>query len=188
MRGLWQPEYMKAVAVVGTRTPSPLAEEIAFQIGKKLAQQEITVVSGLAVGVDTLAHQGALSISNSKTIAVLGSGVLNVYPEQNQALAQQCERHGMIISEIAPSEPPNASRLVARNRIISGLSQAVIVVETSDDGGAMHAARFAQAQGRTVYTVGLSASGNQALLENGAHGLHPDLSNLDTVFDHPVED
>ena len=189
MRGLWQPEYANAVAVVGTRSPSPLAEELALQIGQKLAQMSCTVVSGLAVGVDTLAHQGALSQPNGRSIAVLGSGVLNIYPEQNKTLAQQCERRGMILSEIAPDEPPNAPRLVARNRIISGLSQAVIVVETSDTGGAMHTARFAQDQGRPVYVVDFSASsGNQQLLENGAHPLPTDPSKFADYFTLPIKD
>ena len=187
--GLWQPEYARAVAVVGTRTPTPLAEDIAFHIGKKLAQHGFTVMSGLAAGVDTCAHQGALAAHEGKTIAVLGSGVLNVYPEPNKALALQCERRGMIISEVAPTEPPNASRLVARNRIISGLSQAVIVVETEVDGGAMYAARFATAQGRPVYAVDLSASsGNQALLENGAQPLPPDSSKFDACFADVLKD
>lgn len=187
MRGTWQRQYEDAVAVVGTRTPSPLAEDIAYELGKRLAQRGITLVSGLAAGLDTLAHQGALSVDSGTSIAVLGSGVMNIYPEQNLSLAQQCEKRGLLISEVAPGTAPNASRLVARNRITSGLSRAVIIVETEADGGAMHAARFAQAQGRPVYVIGLSTSGNQALIEYGAQPLHPDLSDLNTVFEYMLE-
>ena len=185
LSGTWQAAYDRAAAVIGTRNPSPLAEDLAIEIGKRLAQYNITVVSGLAAGVDSLAHRGALLVPDGRTVAVLGSGVLNIYPRQNRTLAAQCS---LVMSEVAPPASPSSPRLVARNRIISGLSQAVIVVETSVDGGAMHAARRAFEQGRVVFTFGLSATGNQALIESGAQALHPDLSNFDLVLDQLLEE
>jgi DNA processing protein len=182
MRNPWQSTFDHAAAIVGTRTPTPQAETVARQLGQKLAENNITVVSGLARGIDTAAHEGALAVKNGCTVAVLGSGVQNIYPPENVPLAQSCLQRGCILSEVAPDAPPSAARLVARNRIISGLSHAVIVVETPADGGAMHAARFAYRQGRPVFTLDLPASGNQTLLENGALCLNTDLNNLDLLL------
>jgi len=177
VRGHWRPYANKRVAIVGTREPSDEARNIATNLGMTLSERGYSVVSGLAVGIDTVAHWGALSFSGS-SLAVLGSGVLNIYPPSNQKLANAIMRSGALVSEVHPNASPNASNLVARNRIITGLSDAVIVVETSVDGGAMHAARFALAQGRPLYTFDSPASGNRALLANGAAALHPDLRDL----------
>lgn len=182
MRGAWQPEDNRAVSVVGTREPSPRVVRLAHQVGAALAEAGITVVSGLALGIDTAAHQGALSVETGRSIAVLGSGVLNIYPPENHTLALDIAHRGVVMSEVHPTASTGAPRLVARNRIISGLSQAVIVVETDADGGAMHAARFAQRQGRPVFTFDLRASGNRELLENGAQMLHTHMDNLDCVL------
>lgn len=165
----------RAVAVVGTRTPSPVAIDAAQRIGYGLAARGIAVVSGLALGVDTAAHLGALAARDGCTLAVLGSGVLNIYPPANRALAQAILQRGALVSETAPGAGPKPSSLVARNRLISGLSEALIVIETREDGGAMHAARFAQKQGRRVYALDCGASGNQALLADGALPISADL-------------
>lgn len=165
----------RAVGVVGTRSPSPEAIDAAHRISYALAARGITVVSGLALGIDAAAHIGALAARDGWTTAVLGSGVLNIYPPANRALAQAILKRGTLISEVAPAAGPKPSSLVARNRLISGLSEALIVIETSEDGGAMHAARFAQKQGRPVYALGCDASGNQALLANGALPITPEL-------------
>ena len=182
MRKPWQPVFDHAAAIVGTRAPTPQAAAVAQQLGQMLAENDITVVSGLARGIDTAAHEGALAVQTGRAVVVLGSGVQNIYPPENAQLAQDCLQRGCILSEVAPDAPPSAPRLVARNRIISGLSHAVIVVETPADGGAMHAARFAHRQGRPVFTLDLPASGNQTLLENGALCLNTDLSNLDLLL------
>ncbi|MEO8610190.1 MAG: DNA-processing protein DprA [Chloroflexota bacterium] len=178
VRGLWQPITMKRIAVVGTRDPSPEAREIAARLGIELAERGCTVVSGLALGIDAAAHNGALTVPNAYLLAVLGCGVLNIYPPDHRGLAQAVMRQGALLGEVHPYAAPNASNLVARNRIISGLSDAVIIVETEVDGGAMHAARFAQAQGRVVYTFDSRATGNRQLLENGVTPLRPDLQDL----------
>jgi DNA processing protein len=178
IRGLWPPPNRKRVAVVGTRDPSPKAREITYQLGIELAQRDCTIVSGLAYGVDAAAHNSALTVPGANLLAVLGSGVLNIYPAEHQGLAQSILRGGAIVSEVHPYSTPSASNLVARNRIITGLGDAVIVVETEADGGAMHAARFAGIQGRPVYTFDFPASGNQSLLAYGAGNLSLDLRDL----------
>ncbi|MYE27324.1 MAG: DNA-processing protein DprA [Chloroflexi bacterium] len=162
-----------AVAIVGTRQPSKEARYITLGLAMQLARAGIAVVSGLALGIDTAAHTGALS-ANGFTIAVLGSGLLRIYPETNRRLAQRIEVAGALISETRPCWGANAQRLVARNRIISGLSQALIVVESDIEGGAMYAARFAREQGRHVYTFDLPATGNQRLIAEGAIALRRD--------------
>lgn len=165
-----------AVAVVGTRSPTRAALDAARQLGFELAQRGIQVISGLALGIDSGAHLGALAAPDGVTTAVLGSGVLNVYPPGNRALAQAVTLRGALLSEVHPEAQPRPATLVARNRIISGLCAALIVVETAVDGGAMHAARRAGEQGRRVYTLASAASGNQALIAGGAGVITPDLA------------
>lgn len=178
VRGCWQPFYDRSVAIVGTRGPSPEAEHIARRLASELAERGYVVISGLALGVDAAAHIGALSVPTGCTMAVLGNGVLNLYPPGNAALAQAILARGALVSELHPYAGPSAPHLVARNRIISGLSDQVIVVQTEIDGGAMHAARFALAQGRQLYVIDSDASGNRALLDASALPLRPDLRDL----------
>jgi DNA processing protein len=147
--------------------PSLQARIAANRLAAHFTREGYTIVSGLALGIDTLAHQATLSHSGT-TLAVLGSGVLNVYPPENAKLADQISKNGALLCEVHPDAPVSTPGLVARNRIITGLCERVIVVETEVDGGAMHAARFALLQGRQVYAVESPASGNKALLANGA--------------------
>ena len=157
------------IAVVGTREPTLESSTLADVIGYKLAGRGRVVISGLAKGIDGAAHMGALSTKNGKTVAVLGSGVLNHYPPENDSLAEAIlVRDGAIISEVSPDAQVSVPGLVARNRLITGLSQGVIVVESDINGGAMHAVRFARQQGKQLYAVDNDASGNRALLEDGA--------------------
>ena len=165
--------WSRTIAIVGARQPSQEARFLTLQLAAKLARQGYTVVSGLALGIDMAAHCGALN-AGGKTIAVLGSGVLNVYPAVNRELAARIRAQGALLSELKPGWGANAQRLVARNRLISGLSQAVVLVESQLDGGAMYTARFAREQGRPVYTYDLPASGNQALLGQGARAIDRD--------------
>ena len=165
--------WAKAVAIVGTRNPSKEARYITLELAMKLVRAGYTVTSGLALGIDTAAHTGALS-AKGVTIAVLGSGILNVYPESNRRLADRIREDGALVSEVHPLWGANAQRLVARNRIISGLSQAVILVESNIDGGAMYTAHFAAEQGRPIYTFDLPAGGNQELIKRGAFVLKRD--------------
>lgn len=171
-----------AYAVVGTRHPSALALDIAIQLGFALANAGVTVVSGLALGVDVAAHHGALSAPRGVTVAVLGSGLLNIYPPSHRVLAAAIAARGALISELHPHAEPKPQNLVARNRLISGLCAGVIIVETGVEGGAMYAARRAWEQGRAVYVVNCDASGNRALIADGAIPLSTDLSDIDRLF------
>ena len=169
-----QEDWEPTIAIVGTRYPSQVAKILTLQLSMKLARAGCTIVSGLALGIDAAAHASALE-AGGHTVAVLGSGVLNIYPPQNRLLAKRILESGALVSEAHPRLAPNAQRLVSRNRIISALSGAVIVIESDVDGGAMHTARFAREQGRKVYTFRLPASGNQELMRNGAAVLPSDL-------------
>lgn len=159
----------RAAAIVGTRTPSPGALEAANRLAFELAARGVTVVSGLAYGIDGAAHRGALSCMMGETIAVLGGGVLRVYPPAHRELAGMITANGWgaLVSETHPLADVKPTTLVARNRLISGLSGAVIIIETAIDGGAMHAARRAVEQGRHLYALESSATGNRALLDAG---------------------
>lgn len=167
--GVWA----NAVAVVGTRAPSKEARFITLQLALQLARGGRAVVSGLALGIDAAAHSGALA-ADGLTVAVLGSGICKIYPDANRQLAERIRARGALLSETHPFWSANAQRLVARNRIISGLSQAVIVVESDADGGAMYAAQFAREQGKPVFTFDLPAGGNQQLIAGGADVLRRD--------------
>lgn len=173
----------RAAAIVGTRTPSETACMATEMLAIRLAERGWQIVSGLAVGVDTAAHLGALAVPIGSTVAVLGGGVLNVYPPGNRSLAQAVGLRGLLVSETHPQADVSPSALVARNRIITGLTAVLIVVETSTEGGAMHAARRALEQGRPVLTIDPAyltgqTSGNQALIDAGAHAIGPDGSDL----------
>jgi DNA processing protein len=178
VRGQWYTSlWEKTIAIVGTRRPSQQAKFLTMQLAAKLAQDNYTIVSGLALGIDASAHAGALQAQGGgTTIAVLGSGVLNVYPPQNKRISLMTRQSGALISEVHPNLSTNVQRLVSRNRIISGMSQGVIVIESDADGGAMHAAKRAKEQGRIVYTLDLPATGNQQLIREGAIIIPRDLS------------
>lgn len=161
-----------AVAVVGTRTPTGTGADLAGNIARALAGQDFTVVSGLARGIDTAAHQGALT-AHGRTIAVLGSGILNVQPEENVPLAAQIRAQGAVLSELPPRAQPTVPNLMARNRLTSILSRAVIVVECRLTGGSLATAENARHQGREVYAVNWTDgreehAGNRRLLQEGA--------------------
>lgn len=179
MRGDASPDILArpCAAVVGTRTPSACAREQAENLAFQLVEQGYTIVSGLALGVDALAHRGALAHPDGRLAAVLGGGVIEPYPPENRELAAAIMRRGVLLCETPPDAPVSRTRLVMRNRLISGLCEQVIVVETPTDGGAMHAARFALAQGKRLRVVGLSASGNQALIDAGAEVIPIDTEN-----------
>ena len=160
------------VAVVGSRAASAVALETAERLGEDLAAFGITVVSGLARGVDSAAHRGALR--SGRTIAVLGSGVDRVYPPEHRGLAREIQDGcGLVVSEFAPGTPPLKFHFPLRNRIISGLSRAVVVIEASEHSGSLITAACALEQGRDVMAVPgnvLSGRnrGGHALLRDGA--------------------
>jgi DNA processing protein len=162
------------VALVGARASTAYAREVAARLGTDLAARGVTVISGLARGVDVAAHEGALqSTTEFCTVAVLGSGVDVTYPREHDRIAEKIVSRGVIVSEFPPGTPPLAPHFPRRNRIISGLSQAVVVVEASDRSGALITADYALDQGRDVLAIPGSVltgrnRGAHALLRDGA--------------------
>ncbi len=161
-----------AIALVGTRRATAYGREVAHKLATELARHGVTLVSGLALGIDTIAHKAALD-AGGRTIAVLGSGVDYVYPNQNRGLAREIAQAGAVVSEYALGTRPEANNFPPRNRIISGLSQGVIVVEAGERSGALITAKFAADQGREVFAVPGSilnpgSSGCNQLIQAGA--------------------
>ena len=145
-------ENRKTVAIVGARTRSAYGSQVATELGKVLAQNGIQVVSGLARGIDRDAHQGALE-GGGDTYGVLGCGVNICYPSENRYLYNEMIQTGGIISEYPPGIQPASGRFPARNRIIAGLCNSVVVVEAKEKSGSLITADFAMEQGRDVYAV-----------------------------------
>lgn len=140
------------ISIVGTRRNSDYGEYAAKKIVNELAILDIAIVSGLAKGIDTIAHEIALKNSLS-TIAVLGSGIDNIYPRENHALASEIEKHGLIISEYPGKKEPLNFQFPQRNRIISGLSIATVIIEAAERSGALITAKLSLEQGREVFAV-----------------------------------
>jgi DNA processing protein len=152
VRGELQPTDGLAIAIVGTRHATPYGRQQAERLAGGLARAGYVIVSGLARGIDEAAHQGALA-AGGRTLAVLGSGVTAIYPPENAPLADKVIRQGALLSEHPPQAPPLSGTFPQRNRIITGLSLGVIVVEAADRSGALISARHALEQGREVFAV-----------------------------------
>jgi DNA processing protein len=161
-----------AVAIVGSRAGTPYALEVAERLAADVARHGLSVVSGLARGVDSAAHRGALQVGGA-TIGVLGSGADVVYPREHAALANDMTKRGAVLSELVPGTPPHPQFFPRRNRIISGLARAVVVIEAGEKSGSLITARCALEQGRDVLAVPGSVlngrnRGGHALLRDGA--------------------
>lgn len=161
-----------AVAIVGSRAATPYALEVATRLAGELARRDVAVVSGLARGVDGAAHRGSVQ-AGGRTIAVLGCGPDVVYPREHAELAATICRDGALLSEVGPGAPPLPEHFPLRNRLISGISLGVVVVEASDKSGSLITARYALEQGRDVMAVpgsilGGRNRGSHALLKDGA--------------------
>lgn len=164
-----------AVAIVGTRRMTAYGRQVTEELATYLAQNGITVISGLARGVDGTAHEAALK-AGGRTIAILGCGVDTIYPPEHRTLAQQIINQGALLSDYAPGTPPDSSNFPPRNRIISGISIATVVVEAGEKSGALITATFAAEQGREVFAVpgyihSPQSKGTNALIQQGAHPL-----------------
>lgn len=172
MRGDILPQDEVAVAIVGTRHTTEYGRSVAHKLAEELAQRGITITSGLARGVDTAAHKGALQ-AGGRTFACCGCGLDIVYPSENKLLMEQIAERGACFSEFAPTVHPESWHFPARNRIISGLSAGVIVIEAGERSGALITADFATEQGREVFAVPgnifkLQSRGAHSLIKQGA--------------------
>ncbi len=172
VRGELRPEDDWAVAIVGTRHASAYGREAARTVAADLARAGVTVISGLARGIDSQAHRAALE-AGGRTLAVLGSGIDIIYPWENAKLAQDIVAKGALVSEYPLGTQPEASNFPPRNRIISGLSRGVIVVEAGEQSGALITSDFAADQGRDVFAVpgsifARSSQGTNRLIRDGA--------------------
>jgi DNA processing protein len=191
IRGKILPSDEFAVAMVGTRRVTPYGQQVARDTSIFLAGHGLTVVSGLARGVDGLAHQNALK-AGGRTIAVLGSGVDVIYPPEHRKLADAIIENGAVVSDYPMGTQPEGINFPPRNRIISGLSLATIVIEAGDRSGALITADFAVEQGRDVFAVpgnvlSPASKGTNRLIQNGAYAMVSPQDVLDVLNLSEVE-
>ena len=183
-RGALNDDDALAVAIVGSRRPTPYGLAVAERLASDLAVRGVTIVSGLARGIDTAAHRGALA-AGGRTLAVLGCGLDVVYPLENRALARAIEAQGALVSQFAPGVPALPGHFPARNRTLAGLALGVVVVEAADRSGALITAGFAGDLGREVFAVpGRITSPTSA----GAHRLIQDGAKLVTCWQDIVSE
>lgn len=195
LRGDLIPDDEWAVAVVGTRRITAYGRQVTEEIAGSLARSGVSVISGLARGIDAVAHKATLT-SGGRTLAVLGSGVDRIYPPENRSLAEEVILHGALISDYALGTPPEGVNFPPRNRIIAGLSMAVIVVEAGERSGALITAGFAADQGREVFAVpgniiAPQSKGANRLIQEGARPLLDprdvlEVLNLTSVMEYRV--
>jgi len=172
VRGELRPEDALAIAIVGSRRCTPYGIAATEQLASELAARGVTIVSGLARGIDTAAHRSALA-AGGRTLAVLGCGVDVIYPRENIPLARAIESQGAILSQFAPGMPPLAGHFPARNRTLAGLTLGVVVVEAAEQSGALITAGFAGDLGRETFAVpgritSPTSVGANRLIQDGA--------------------
>ena len=172
IRGEFHPHDKYAVAIVGTRQPSNYGKVVTEKIVAALSRYQISIISGLAYGVDTIAHRTALKTSN-RTIAVLGSGVDVIYPYENNSLAQKIRGNGVLMSEFPLGTKPDRNNFPRRNRLVCGMALGVVVVEAGKKSGALITAAMALEQNREVFAIpgnidSPNSFGTNALLKQGA--------------------
>ena len=195
IKGNLVPEDIWSVAIVGTRRFSQYGRQITENLAYTLSNNGITIISGLARGVDGIAHQVALN-TGGRTIAVFGSGLDIIYPPEHRDLASKISKNGALISDYPLTTPPDGSNFPPRNRIISGLAKAIIIIEAGERSGALITATFAAEQGREVFAVpgkitAPLSKGTNLLIKQGAHPmLDPqdvlDLLNMTLLVDQKV--
>ncbi|MCA9400560.1 MAG: DNA-processing protein DprA [Candidatus Omnitrophica bacterium] len=172
IRGQLPNQVECCLAIVGSRRCSIYGQNAAYEMGAHLAERNFVIVSGLARGIDTAAHQGVLKVKG-KTVAVLGCGLNNTYPPENKKLMEEIVERGAVISEFPLETPPSPYHFPRRNRIISGLSSGTIIVEAAQKSGALITADFAMEQGREVFAVPgeihkTASKGTNQLIQQGA--------------------
>jgi DNA processing protein len=173
------------LAIVGTRKPSIIGAETAYRFASQLSRNGITIVSGLALGIDAQAHRGCLT-ENGSTIAVLGTGIDQIYPPQNRLLFDQIAKKGLLLSEFPLGNSPKAGHFPRRNRIISGVSLSTLVIEAAIKSGSLITARFAMEQNRDVLAIpgsihNVQAKGCHYLLQQGARLVESEDDVLDAL-------
>ncbi len=171
-----------AIAIVGSRSATDYGKTTASTLAGELSRNGVTIISGMAVGVDSASHRGALAVGG-RTIAVLGSGIDVIYPRENKTLYGQITENGAVISEFFPGTDPDPGHFPRRNRVIAGLSRAVVVVEAGGKSGALLTADLALSQGKNLFAVpgNLSSklsAGTNDLIKSGAHLL----TSIDDIF------
>ncbi len=184
VRGEVRPSDALAIAIVGTRHATPYGLAQADRFAQGLSRAGYTIISGLARGIDAAAHRGTLA-AGGRTIAVLGSGVSNIYPPEHVELAEQVSRQGAVLSESPPDSPPMAGAFPQRNRIVTGMSLGVVVIEAATQSGALISARHAMEQGREVFAVPGRVDNRMA---RGCHQLIRDGAKLVETVDDVLEE
>lgn len=160
------------LAMVGSRQPTPIGKQLAMVFARQLALHDLVITSGLALGIDSICHQGALACEKA-TIAVLGNGLFQIYPSCHRLLAEQITRQGALVSELRLDAPPRKLHFPKRNRIVSGLSLGCLIVEASRHSGSLITAALANEQGREVFAIpstifNQQAAGCHYLIQHGA--------------------
>lgn len=172
---------LPAVAIVGARMCTPYGKNQAYRFAAELARQGVQIISGLAQGIDSMAHEGALSVVGGKTFGVLGCGLDVVYPRQNAGLYKRVAQNGGLISEFPEGMPPKAANFPQRNRLISGLADIVLVIEAREKSGSLITVDFALEQGRSVYALpgrvddALSQGCNRLIAQGAGIACSPDM-------------
>jgi DNA processing protein len=174
VKGSLRSEDKNALALVGTRKPTHYGTAVTRRIASELSSAGFTIVSGMARGIDTQAHKGALA-AQGRTIAVLGCGIDVAYPPENRGLMEEisCSGRGAVVTENPFGTQPEAGYFPSRNRIISGLSQGTVIIEAAEDSGSLITAKYALEQGRKLYAVpgnigSLTSKGTNSLIKQGA--------------------
>lgn len=172
VKGALQSGDRNAIAIVGTRRPTHYGMTVTRRIAAELSSAGFTIVSGMARGIDTQAHRGALS-AQGRTIAVLGCGIDVAYPPENRGLMEEISQSGAVVTENPFGTQPESGYFPARNRIISGLSRGTVIIEAAEDSGSLITARYALEQGRKLYAVpgnigSLTSKGTNSLIKQGA--------------------
>jgi DNA processing protein len=189
IKGTWLDGDARSVAVVGTRRPSPQGVAIARELSRQLVERDVTVISGLAAGIDTAAHDETLS-HHGRTVAVLGTGINRTYPIENQELVERIlTRDGAIVSQFWPDQAPAKYTFPRRNVVTSGLSQGTVVVEASATSGAKMQARIAHEHGKRVFLVRRLVTEQAWARDYIAKRKAVEVSSVDDIIEmlHPAE-
>ena len=181
IRGKLPDPKLPSVAIVGARMCTPYGKSQAYRFGAELARCGVQIISGMAMGVDSMAHEGALSVEGGRTFGILGCGVDVVYPKRNRALYEQAVRSGGLISEFPDGTEPKAFHFPKRNRLISAFADIVLVVEARERSGSLITVDYALEQGKSVYAVpgriddGLSQGCNRLIAQGAGIACSPEM-------------